>query len=297
MRTKLLIVLLIGFLVAGCLVQETPTAAETPVSGDSERYAVNVFLNEDYHFPPHHKDGNDADKLVITGLERAAFLDALSKGREEFSADGHNYRIVLISEGNYQIIRLIPKAEVLMGKVMLYPDSQAEPEQIQEAYDQALAEDRKTFELDAVYYISDESKPVLISLNGPSLMATQGNVEPYNPDNAEITATYQFRYGLERAIALNERTFSFLGKSYSIVSVPGGVTVLDREGDLFAELSRYYVVAASGSVEPPLVFKNKVREAVVEGLESFIYTDANGVETEYAVVPNANGRVWSVAPK
>lgn len=296
MKKQILLFALIISLLVGCSIQPETL----PVEEDQDQagvYAVNVFLNSDYHFPPHHRDGNDDQKLVLTGAEQYAFLEALKIGRTEFVVDEVSYAIVPLSEGSYQIYQLKAIADVLLGKVETYSNTAADASLLQEGYDQALAEGKNIIGLNRSYFISSLSKPIRICELGASQIATQNYIEPYNTDNMEITATAQFQFAIERALLTNSTVFTFQGKNYSIHTVPGGLTILDKDGDLFAELSRYHVVTSKGSLEPPLVFKNKAREAIVNGESSFSYTNDKGVETVYIVTPNANGEAWSVKPE
>lgn len=297
MKKRILLFVLIISLLAACSANTEIATVEETDQSQSGLYAVNVFLNSDYHFPPHHKDGNDAQKLVMSGAEQYAFLEALKTGRNEFTVEDISYAIFPLSEGNYQIVRLQPIADVLLGKLIPYDNTAADVSILQEGYDQAVTEGKNIIKLNRSYYISSQSKPITICELGATQMATQAYVEPYNSDNAEITATHQFQYAIENALLTDSRTFSVFGKTFSLHPVPGGFTILDKDGDLFAEWSRYHVVTNTGSVEPPLVFKNKAREAIVIGESSFSYTNADGIETVYIVTPLPSGEAWSVKPE
>lgn len=301
-KTRILIFFLLIMLIAGCRAADpTGTPENLPLDesneAGAETYTVNVFLNSDFHFPPYHKDGSETERLVISGPEHVAFLNALDQNKNEFTAEGIGYAIFPLTEGSYRITRLIPVADVILGSVNPYPEKAVDAETLQAGYDKALAEGQESFELDRTYFISDQSKPVMICELGSSLMATQAYAEPYNPDNAEITATNQFRMALENALVAEARTFGFMGKNYTALPVPGGVTVLDRDGDLFAEVSRYLVVPESGSKEPPLVFKNKARESIAAGKPTFTYINAAGVETFYEVTALEGTAAWTVVPR
>lgn len=297
MKKQILIFTFLTILLAGCMVKSENGQNPTTNGLQTEAYTANVFFNGDYYFPQYHKDGNEQNELEIFGAEQTAFLNALNQGQDEFVVNGVGYAILPLTEENYHIFRLEPTAEVILGKVSSY-DSDSDVEALLQAgYDQAFLEDKAIIELERTsYFISDLSKPVTINKLGPSRMATQAYVEPYNPDNAEITATYQFRMAIEKAGLSNSNTFGFMGKDYSLIHVPGGLTILDSDGDLFAELSRYQVITNTGSPEPSLDFKNKAREAVVNGESSFSYTNTEGVETIFDVTPHANGVTWSLKP-
>lgn len=297
MKKQILLFALIISLLVGCSTETETTPIGEVNQEQTGVYTVNVFLNSDYHFPIHHQDGDNAEKLTMSGAEQSAFLEALKLGRNEFVVDDLGYAILPLTEGNYQIVRLHPVADVLLGKVMPLGESSVDLTALQNGYDQAAAEGKNTISLNRNYFISSLSKPVMICELGPAQLATQAYVEPYNPENAVITATDQFQLAIQHALMANSNEFSLSGEKYRIHAVPGGFTILDKDGDLFAEWSRYHVVTSKGSVEPPLVFKNKAREAIVNGESSFSYTNNEGVETIYIVTPLANGEAWSVKPE
>ena len=66
------------------------------------------------------------------------------------------------------------------------------------------------------------------------------------------------QYAIEMLVD-RSRTFSVLARPLVFIR-SWRIDNPDKDGDLFAEWSRYHVVTNTGGVEPPLVFKNKARK-------------------------------------
>ena len=188
-----------------------------------------------------------------------------------------------MANGTYRIFELLPVAEVMAGDIRILEDSLIS-EEFNLAIQKALEEEAEIFaHLDKNYVISPNRKPIRISALYDAALASTEYLEAYDTYFNEVIVDYEFRLRLEIALSRGEAGFRHEGKSYGIISVPGGYSILDANQNLFAELSNTYVLSQSENRALPLAFKNMVRDAIESDQESFVYRSSEGYEQEYII--------------
>ncbi len=101
---------------------------------------------------------------------------------------------------------------------------------------------------------------------------------------------FPLQYEALKAYSNGEASFTLAGESYQL-DEEGLVT---KSGEEVAYISHYIVQAIMPDIFLTREFKELVTEAIENGQESFIHTEADGVEYEYALSYDAARQTWSV---
>lgn len=277
---------------AGQLVTATPEldAPEQINPGqqiETELYEAFAIINDDFIYSLKPEELFDGDEVEN-------FLLALTNGEAQFTANGINYLYQRMREDSYRIFRLVPVVEVLMD-IVSPVQGQLVSEELIAAYRSAAEAEQDNFEHQGIFYaISKTGRVTKISTLTDAALASKAHIEPYNQQSLEVTSLYEFRVGLESSLADEAASFVFSDEKYTLFEVPGGYTILDPLGNLFAEISNIYVIPRNSDTELPLEFKNMVREALESGEDSFGFGQIDGVEIEYLITEASNG--YSIKP-
>ena len=289
---KTLLIILFLALLSACVANTSEPAAvpdpqeNQPVEGQAG-YQASAILNKDMVFTFKANEAFDGNGVM-------AFSEALVNGKQQFTTNDVSYYYVPLGQNAYQIFRLTPVAESLLGRVQPVGDGVLSNELIT-AIEAALVEEAQTFEHQGTTYVlSENRKAIKISATAEAAIANQYYLEAYDPTYNEIIRAYNFVLNLELALQKQERSFFHEGDKYGILAVPGGYTISDSQSNLFAEFSNIYVIPKSSDNDIPLGFKNLVRDAIQNDKTGFNYTDSMGLVTEYQVEKLENS--WSVNP-
>ena len=231
---------------------------------------------------------------VFNAREMEAFLAALSAKKDQFLANEVTYSFDTLGDDTYRVFRLVPIAEVLLGNIKPLGDNLVSVE-LTQAIENALEAEATSFEHNGTTYVVtlDRRVPQISTRTDAAIASTQ-YLEAYDPYYNEVINTHEFRLNLGLALKNGENSFSYKGDKYGILFVAGGYSITDAEINLFAELSDIYVISQASSTTIPLEFKNKVREAIDNDQQSFVYTGSSGDETEYRLEKLENS--WTITP-
>lgn len=220
---------------------------------------------------------------TFAGGERARFLLALGKHEPVFTSGGRSFTYFEEGEYFYRIAELEMVAEALLGKINPVPGYTL-PEGFDEAFDQARDAGKTSFVLnDITYVITKEMKSFHISTQSDVAIASYSIFDAYKPDANALINSYEFRLRSELAGVNNEKSFIFDGRKFQIINDEGQITILDDNNEPFAEVSDIIVNPLDQGEFLTIEFKALAREAINERKNSFEYTDASGVTTEYDV--------------
>jgi peptide/nickel transport system permease protein len=230
-----------------------------------------------------------ADDETFGGAERAEFLLALGKGNESFNIGDRAYRYIVEGEGFYRIIGLDLVAKEFLGD-LLSTSGEEISEDFRSAYQSAVDNDLKTFELDGMTYaILKAKKEVLIYSERNVALGLINIYDAYNEVDQDNVQSFDFKLASSLAIAQKERLFSVGDKNYSIVYDEGFTTIRESDGSEFAEVSSIIVQPVDQSIFLPIGFKSIARRTILERGKEFIYPNADGEEIEYTIhLINAN---------
>ncbi|NLE82920.1 MAG: ABC transporter permease [Chloroflexi bacterium] len=153
-----------------------------------------------------------------------------------------------------------------------------------EAFEAANAAGDITFELNGVTYVlSQVLKTINVSTQHDVAIASYSIFDAYRAeDNAQVSS-YDFRLRSGIANVNDETSFTFRDREFQIVEHEGQVTILDDQGEPFAEISDIIVNPLDQGEFLSVEFKALAREAITNRKSGFEYTDANGVTTEYDI--------------
>ncbi|NLC29316.1 MAG: ABC transporter permease [Chloroflexi bacterium] len=95
--------------------------------------------------------------------------------------------------------------------------------------------------------------------------------------------SYEFRLNSQLASINDEESFTANGKEYLMVESEGQVTILDDQGEPFAEISNIIVNPLDQKEFLTVEFKALARDAIANREDSFDFVDANGKTVEYDI--------------
>jgi len=220
---------------------------------------------------------------TFDGGDRARFLLALGKGETVFTSGNRSFAFFEEGEGFYRIAELENVAEVMLGRINPKPGFTLPPG-FAEAFEAANAAGDITFELNGVTYVlSQVLKTINVSTQHDVAIASYSIFDAYRAeDNAQVSS-YDFRLRSGIANVNDETSFTFRDREFQIVEHEGQVTILDDQGEPFAEISDIIVNPLDQGEFLSVEFKALAREAITNRKSGFEYTDANGVTTEYDI--------------
>ena len=217
------------------------------------------------------------------GGDRARFLLALGKGETVFSSGDRSFAFFEEGEGFYRIAELENVAEVMLGRVNPV-GGYTLPPGFTEAFEAADAADEITFELNGeTYVLSQVMKTTHISTQRDVAIASYSIFDAYRAEDNSLVGSYDFRLRSGMANVNDETSFTFNNREFQIVEHEGQVTILDDQGEPFAEVSDIIVNPLDQGEFLSVEFKALAREAINNRESEFEFTDANGVTTEYDI--------------
>lgn len=217
------------------------------------------------------------------GAEQARFLLALGKNQPHFKSGENTYTYIAEGENFYRIVQLELFAESLIGRLNPLPGNTI-PAGFEEVFKKANDAGKTSFVFEGTTYIlTKEMKATQISTQRDVAIASYSIFDAYNPQDAALTNSFDFRLLSESAGVKNVKTFTFGGRIYKINEHEGQITILDDKGEPFAEVSNIIVNPLDQNEFLPVDFKALARDAINNRDTSFEYVDANGVTTEYDV--------------
>lgn len=225
-----------------------------------------------------------AEGESFSSADRAQFLFALGKNTDTFSVGDDIFYFVPESQGVYRILQLDPVAEVLRGFYKPITGDNV-PKALQMAYETAVQQELKKFELNGViYHITIKNKAALISTEHDVALAMLPVYDAYNLSDSENISSYKFKLISSLALANNEDRFTFNSQNYSIQYDEGQSTILDASGEEYAQVSDIIVNPIDQSIFLPVDFKSSIREAINDREDKFTFIEQNGDSVEYSIV-------------
>jgi peptide/nickel transport system permease protein len=215
--------------------------------------------------------------------ERAQFLLALGDNEETFSYDGKNFSYIAEGEGFYRIIRLELVAEVILGGFTPV-EGVAVPVSLGDAFQAAEDAGLDVFELEGVtYHITKNRKVSQVSIENDIALAMINIYDSYDEADYENVSAFEFKLASGRALVQNQENFSVGDQSYSIRNDEGKITILDDQGDEYAEVSEIIVNPLDQSLFLTVDFKAAVRETIIDRSDRFTYTHNDGETVTYTI--------------
>lgn len=225
-----------------------------------------------------------AEGETFGSAERAQFLLALGTNGETFSYGGGTYYYVSEGKDVYRILQLDPVAELRVG-IFKSLVGGVVPEALIAAYQSAVGNNLSSFELDGVSYrITKNNKAAQISTEHDVALAMISVYDAFNESDSKNVASYDFKLASSRAVAQNLTSFSLGDRTFSIRYDGGQATILDAAGIKYAEVSEIIVNPLDQELFLTVDFKAVVREAIINRVTKFSYTDSSGETVDYTIV-------------
>lgn len=237
-------------------------------------------------------DGQD-----FGSAERTQFLLALGEGSETFTYGSKTYYYTDIGNNSYRIMQIEPVAEVLLNVFNSPSGDEISPELIA-AYEAAVEKDLNHFELDGVFYrVTKKNKASLISVENDIALAMLDVYDAYKASDSLAVSSFDFRLASSLALTENRKTFTTSDKTFTIRYDEGQVTIFDKAGKEYAEVSNIIVNPLDQSLFLTVEYKAAVRQAIINRQANFSYTDENGNVIEYTIVRvNTNFNIKTETP-
>jgi len=215
---------------------------------------------------------------------RTQFLLALGKNNENFNSGDEYYSYSSVNdELTYRIVRLDPIAEELFDK-LIPTDGDPLSDEIIEAYGSAVEEGLNLFTVgDISYRITEERKSKIISIENNIAIALLNVYDAYNEEDINTIESLPFLIASECAIAEGNGEFTVDEQTFSINYEDGQVTILDSNGEKFAEVSAIIVNPLDQSEFLTVEFKSAIREGIINHEEYVDITHENGETIEYYI--------------
>ena len=224
-----------------------------------------------------------AEGQTFGPADRAQFLLALGKKLPTFTSGGVSFTYVQEDPNTYRILRLNPIAEDFAGIVRSLT---GEPlsSSLLDAYAKAVKEKANSFSVDGVrYQIVKAGKATQISNEIEIALATLNVFDAYNRADEAFVNSYAFKLASSNAIADNKDKFSVGDREFTAMYEEGHVTVYDKDGKEFAEVSNIIVNPLEQSLFLSVPFKKVVREAITNRQKEFTFIE-NGETVTYDIV-------------
>jgi len=225
-----------------------------------------------------------AEGEIFGSTARTQFLLALGKSNENFSSGDEYYSYSSINdELTYRIVQLDPIAEELFDRLVPIDGDPLSDEFI-EAYGSAVEEGLNVFTVgDLSYRITEERKSKIISIEDNIALASLNVYDAYNEEDIDTVVSFPFLLASETSIAEGNEEFAVEGQIYSIKYEDGQVTILDSNGENFAEVSEIIVNPLDQLEFLTVEFKSAIREGIYNREEFVDITHDNGETIEYHI--------------
>ena len=245
------------------------------VGSMSKDYAGAIY-NEELRYTI--LDGQD-----FGSAERTQFLLALGEGSETFTQGEKTYYYVSIGANTYRIMQIEPVAEVLLNVFNSPSGDNVSPELIA-AYTAAAEKDLNYFELDGVSYrVTKKNKASIISVENDIALAMLDVYDAYKESDSLAVSSFDFRLASSLALAENKKTFTTGGQAFTVRYDEGQITIFDKVGNEYAEVSTIIVNPLDQSLFLTVGYKAAVRQAIINRQANFSYTNETGEAVEYTI--------------
>ena len=224
-------------------------------------------------------DGQD-----FGSAERTQFLLALGEGSETFTQGDKTYYYTNIGDNTYRIMQIDPVAEVLLSVFNSVSGDEISPEFVT-AYESAIEKDLNYFELDGVFYrVTKKNKASIISVENDIALAMLDVYDAHKEENSLDVSSFDFRLASSLALAENKKTFTAGDNAFTISYDEGLITIFDKAGNEYAEVSTIIVNPLDQSLFLTVGYKAAVRQAIINRQANFSYTDEDGKSVEYTII-------------
>lgn len=224
-----------------------------------------------------------ADGAEFPAQGQQKFILATNKGNDSFEANGVTYGLEQKGEDYWAIYSSESVATVLTlkGKSTYKQVGNTEiTDEIKEGYEEAVANDDSTFEVDGTTYtIEKAGRENQITISGEVAFATK-KVFSAAANDAEMG--FAFQQAVLDAIEAGEASFEYDGATYELTTTEEETsTEVVKDGEVYATVSNLLVSPQAKGVFLSLSFKEAVEQAIADKASTFTAINEAGEEETY----------------
>ena len=207
-----------------------------------------------------------------------AFVAAHTAKAESFELDGVTYYI----QNAGKTITITAAQDVALATKLIF----TRYEEDDELYD-TFRKAAQTLEKDGTYDIhtADRLWKVVIRGENATILDEKGKEYAKIPGFREDgSLPYEFRLQAQRAIEAGEKSFEAMDRTWTVDDDGDNVTILDDTGANYALATDIVITPAVSGTRLSMEFRDRVTEAIAEGIKEFQLTDEEGNPVTYTVV-------------
>lgn len=211
------------------------------------------------------------------------FILATNKGNDSFEANDVTYGLEQKGEDYWAIYSSESVATVLTlkGKSTYKQVGNTEiTDEIKEGYEEAVANDANTFEVDGTTYtIEKAGRENQITISGEVAFATK---KVFSAATNDAEMGFDFQQAALDAIEAGDASFEYDGATYELTTTEEETsTEVVKNGEVYATVSNLLVSPQAKGVFLSLSFKEAVEQAIADKASTFTAVNEAGEEETY----------------
>ena len=211
------------------------------------------------------------------------FILATNKGNDSFEANDVTYGLEQKGEDYWAIYSSESVATVLTlkGKSTYKQAGNTEiTDEIKEGYEEAVANDANTFEVDGTTYtIEKAGRENQITISGEVAFATK---KVFSAATNDAEMGFDFQQAALDAIEVGDASFEYDGATYELTTTEKETsTEVVKDGEVYATVSNLLVSPQAKGVFLSLSFKEAVEQAIADKASTFTAVNEAGEEETY----------------
>ena len=211
------------------------------------------------------------------------FILATNKGNDSFEANDVTYGLEQKGEDYWAIYSSESVATVLTlkGKSTYKQVGNTEiTDEIKEGYEEAVANDANTFEVDGTTYtIEKAGRENQITISGEVAFATK---KVFSAATNDAEMGFDFQQAALDAIEVGDSSFEYDGATYELTTTEKETsTEVVKDGEVYATVSNLLVSPQAKGVFLSLSFKEAVEQAIADKASTFTAVNEAGEEETY----------------
>ena len=211
------------------------------------------------------------------------FILATNKGNDSFEANDVTYGLEQKGEDYWAIYSSESVATVLTlkGKSTYKQAGNTEiTDEIKEGYEEAVANDANTFEVDGTTYtIEKAGRENQITISGEVAFATK---KVFSAATNDAEMGFDFQQAALDAIEAGDASFEYDGATYELTTTEEETsTEVVKNGEVYATVSNLLVSPQAKGVFLSLSFKEAVEQAIADKASTFTAVNEAGEEETY----------------
>ena len=253
--------------------------------GESQVFRKTDHVWKDYAGATYNKsyifETANGDEFPAQGQQK--FILATTKGNDSFEANDVTYGLEQKGEDYWAIYSSESVATVLTlkGKSTYKQVGNTEvTDEIKEGYEEAVANDENTFEVDGITYtIEKAGRENQITISGEVAFATK---KVFSAAAKDADLGFQFKQAVLDAIEAGETSFEYDGTKYELNTTEEETsTEVVKDGEVYATISNLLVSPQANGVFLSLSFKEAVEQAIADKATTFTAMNEAGEEETY----------------